>query len=401
MQVNEVPFLNIFDPHFRIDSDDVRAARAASWYARTPLGYSALRYEDVLVLLRDPRLHQGSAAMLKLRGVKDGPLVGWWDKALLNMDGADHTRLRRLVAKAFTPPAIERLRPYFKATAERLIDAFAASGHCEFMTAFSDRYPLEGICELLGIPVEKRDGFCGWASDLGLIFSPLVADPQVRARIETSLLALSDCVKDVLAERRREPKDDLITALLQAEEDGDRLSEEELHTNVVGLVFAGNDTTRNQLGLGLLAFTRFPEQWALLAERPDLAPRAVDEIMRKFPTISGIPRIATEAFEHRGVRFEAGTVFGLMLGSANVDEAVFGEAPFDITVERPAAQMTFGGGIHRCLGMWLARAEMQEALVTLAQRLDRIELDGAPSWLPGQGIVGPTALPLRFGARAV
>ena len=121
MQVNEVPFLNIFDPHFRIDSDDVRAARAASWYARTPLGYSALRYEDVLVLLRDPRLHQGSAAMLKLRGVKDGPLVGWWDKALLNMDGADHTRLRRLVAKAFTPPAIERLRPYLKVTAERLI----------------------------------------------------------------------------------------------------------------------------------------------------------------------------------------------------------------------------------------------------------------------------------------
>ena len=396
--MNEVPFLNVYDPSFRIDSDEVRAARATSWYGRTPLGYTVLRYEDIAALLREPRLRQGSAALLTIRGVTDGPLVEWWNNAILNMDGADHTRLRRLIAKAFTPPAVERLRPYFRTTTERLIDAFAPAGRCEFMKDFAEPYPLAGICEMLGIPNERRTSFCGWANDLALVFSPLLTDPEVRVRVEAAVLALYACVDDVLADRRREPQDDLISTLIAAEEDGDRLNEDELRATVVGLVFAGNDTTRNQLGQGLLAFARAPEQWDLLAERPELAQHAVDEIMRRFPAIPAIPRIVTEPLDYRGVRFEPRTVIGLLLGSANLDEKVFGEAPFDIVAERPASQLTFGGGIHRCLGMWLARAEMGEALPVLARRLRQLELDGKPTWLPGQGIVGPISLPLRFAA---
>ena len=399
MHVDTLPFLDILSPEFEFDSVEVKAARDASWLARTPIGFAVLRYDDVSAMLKDARLHQGSAAILALRGLTDGPLVDWWKGTILNIDGPEHTRLRRLVAKAFTPPAVERLRPHFRATAERLVDAFGADGRCEFVSQFSEPYPLEGICEMLGIPQERRKSFYGWAGDLGLIFSKRIGQPDVRGRAEGALLALFACADEVIADRRREPGLDLVSALLDVESDGDRLTTLELRSMIAGLVFAGNDTTRNQLALGMLAFSRYADQWKLLGERPELAPRSVDEMMRLAPTISVVPRIVREEVEYNGVTFKPGFVITLVLASANADERVFGERAFDITVERTASQLTFSGGIHRCLGMWLARAEMQEALGVLSQRYVRIERDGDPTWQPGLGIDGPTTLPLRFVRR--
>jgi cytochrome P450 len=396
MQVDDLPFLDILNPEFEFDSPDVAQARERSWLARTPIGFAVLRYDDVAAILKDGRLHQGSAAILAMRGVTDGPLVDWWKRTILNIDGAEHTRQRRLVAKAFTPPAVERLRPYFRATAQRLVDGFEPDGRCEFVSAFSEPYPLEGICEMLGIPVERRKSFYGWAGDLGLIFSKRIGQPDVRARAEGALLALYACADEVVADRKREPGEDLVSALIEAEAEGDRLTLGELRSMIVGLVFAGNDTTRNQLGLGMLAFARHPDQWALLRERPELAPRAVDEMMRLAPTISVVPRIVHEEIEYNGVTFRPGFVITLVLASANVDERVFGAHRFDISAEHPAPNLTFSGGIHRCLGMWLARAEMQEALGVLSERFTRIEQDGEPTWEPGLGIDGPKHLPLHF-----
>jgi cytochrome P450 len=399
MHVEDLPFLDILSPEFEYDSPAVKAARDESWLARTPIGFAVLRYDEVSAILKDARLHQGSAVILAMRGVTDGPLVEWWKSTILNIDGAEHTRLRRLVAKAFTPPAVERLRPYFRATAERLIDAFGPDGRCEFVSAFSEPYPLEGICEMLGIPADRRRSFYGWAGDLGLIFSQQIGQPEVRARAEGALLALFACADEVIADRRREPGPDLVSALVEAEAEGDRLTVAEVRNMIVGLVFAGNDTTRNQLGLGMLAFARRPDQWSLLCARPDLAPRAVDEMMRLAPTISVVPRIVREEIEYNGVTFRPGFVITLVLASANEDERVFGEHHFDISADPPAPNLTFSGGIHRCLGMWLARAEMQEALGALAARFSRIETDGEPTWQPGLGIDGPTTLPLRFVQR--
>jgi cytochrome P450 len=396
MQVEDLPFLDILSPEFEYDSPAVKAARDESWLARTPIGFAVLRYEEVSAILKDGRLHQGSAAILAMRGVTDGPLVEWWKSTLLNIDGAAHTRQRRLVAKAFTPPAVERLRPYFRATAERLIDGFGPDGRCEFVSAFAEPYPLEGICEMLGIPADRRQSFYGWAGDLGLIFSQRIGQPEVRARAEGALLALFACADEVIADRRREPGPDLVSALVEAEAEGDRLTAAELRNMIVGLVFAGNDTTRNQLGLGMLAFAGRPDQWSLLCERPDLAPRAVDEMMRLAPTISVVPRIVREEIEYNGITFRPGFVITLVLASANEDERIFGERHFDISSDPPAPNLTFSGGIHRCLGMWLARAEMQEALGALAERFSRIERDGEPTWQPGLGIDGPTTLPLHF-----
>jgi len=399
MHVDALPFLDLLNPDFEFDSAAIKAAREESWLARTPFGFAVLRYDEISAILKDPRLHQGSAAILALRGVTDGPLVDWWKGTILNIDGAEHTRLRRLVAKAFTPPAVERLRPFFRATAERLVDEFGPDGRCEFVSAFSEPYPLEGICEMLGIPPERRPSFYGWAGDLGLIFSQHVGQPEVRARAEAALLALYACADEVIADRTREPGPDLVSALIEVEAEGDRLTIAELRSMIAGLVFAGNDTTRNQLSLGILAFSEHPDQWTLLGERPELAPRAVDEMMRLAPTISVVPRIVHEEIEYNGVTFKPGFVITLVLASGNEDERVFGEYAFDISVERAAGHLTFSGGLHRCLGMWLARAEMQEALRVLSERFTGLEQDGAPTWQPGLGIDGPTALPLRFVRR--
>jgi cytochrome P450 len=354
-----VAFLNILDPAFDPDAPAVQAAREAGWYARTPLGYAVLRYAEVATLLRDRRLRQGGVESLAAQGVTEGLLADWMRAAILNQEGAPHARLRRLVSQAFTPRAVDRLRPTMRAVAHDLLAGVAARGACEFMAAFADPYPSRVIAALLGIPQERYPQFQGWATDLGLLFGYTVA--QDRARIEAALEGLAACVDDLLAARRAAPDDDLISALIAAEEGGDHLSDAELRVLVTALVFAGQDTTRNQLGCALTLFLEHPAQWARLAAEPALAPRAVEEVMRVRPTVPSIWRVATETFEFQGLAIPAGTFLSLFVASANTDPRVFGDSGFDITLERPA-QLTFGGGIHACLGAALARAELAEAL---------------------------------------
>jgi cytochrome P450 len=393
----EVAFFDLFDPDFQPDAPAVHAAREACWYARTPLGYAVLRYEEVAALLRDRRLRQGGVESLAAQGVTEGLLADWMRMSLLTLEGEPHARLRRLVSQAFTPRAVDALRPIMRAVAHQLIDGFAAAGTCEFMAAFADPYPSRIIGELLGIPRERYPQFHGWATDLGLLFSYAVAEH--RSRIEAALLGLAACVDDLLAARRATPGPDLLSALIAAEEAGDQLSDTELRVLVTGLVFAGQDTTRNQLGCALATFLAHPAQWMRLAEEPALAARAVEEVMRVRPAVPSIWRVATEDFDFKGLRIPAGTFLSLFVASANTDPQVFGPEGFDIGVERPA-QLTFGGGLHACLGAPLARVEMAEALPILATRLRATEVAGAVHWRPALGISGPVALPIRFRAAA-
>jgi hypothetical protein len=347
----------------------------------------------VAALLRDRRLRQGSVEALTAQGLTEGLLVDWMRMSLLNLEEEPHGRLRRLVSQAFTPRAVDALRPVMRAVTHELIDDFAARGACEFMAAFADPYPSRIIGALLGIPRERYAEFHGWATDLGLLFSYAVAEH--RARIEAALLGLSACVDDLLAARRAASGPDLISALIAAEEAGDQLSDTELRVLVTGLVFAGQDTTRNQLGCAMATFLAHPEQWARLAEAPTLAARAVEEVMRVRPAVPAISRVATEDFDFNGLRIPAGTFLSLFVASANTDPRVFGPEGFDISQERPA-QLTFGGGIHHCLGAPLARVEMAEALPILAARLQTPTLAGTVPWRPALGICGPLVLPIRF-----
>jgi cytochrome P450 len=388
-------YLDVMDPAFRPDSAEVRAARSAHWCARTPVGFAVLRHDKLTALLTDRRLRQGTHRVLAAQGLTGGPLVEWMTSMILTVEGDDHTRLRRLVSRAFTPRAVAELRPRMREIAHELVDGCPRDGRVEFMDAFADPYPARVICELLGVPPELHEAFRGWANDLGLAFSYTAAANL--QRIESALSGLYAATDALLAQRRAEPRADLLSALIAAEADGDHLSPEELRTMVATLLFAGQDTTRHQLGNAIAVFLRHPQQWALLARRPELAAQAVEEVVRVAPTTPVTGRVATEDFEVDGVEIPADSHLTMFLAAGNTDPAAFGADPdrFDITARRPAP-LTFGAGIHYCLGANLARVEMAEALPLLARRLGPIQADGDPVWRPAMGIAGPVTLPIRF-----
>ncbi|HZA17363.1 MAG TPA: cytochrome P450 [Pseudonocardiaceae bacterium] len=394
---NKIALFNIFDSAFPFGSPEVRAAADANWWARTPIGIAVLRYQECLALLRDRRLRQGSLDTVAAYGVTSGAFVETLRTTLLTAEGKAHQRQRRLVSAAFTQRSVDVLRPFMRAKAHELIDGFVGNGRCEFITAFADPYPAWVIAELLGIPTERFDAFYGWATDIGLGFSPAAAAEQ--NRIDTAVIGLSACCDELVMQRCEHPSDDLVSTLIAAETDDQRLTPDEIRALLSALVIAGQDTTRNQLGLAMTTFTQYPEQWRLLARRPELASTAVEELMRVNPVIPVITRLATEDFTFQGVDIPAGTHVALFIATANTDPNTFGDAPFDITAQR-ATQLAFGGGIHYCLGNWLARAEMREALPILASRLGDIALDGPVVFRPHLGITGPSTLPMRFRTSA-
>ena len=393
-----IAMLDILNPEFRVDSPEVRAAAETGWWAHTPIGIAVLRYQECLALLRDRRLRHGMRDLLTSYGVVSGAFADWLSATLLNAEGQPHQRLRRLVTAAFTQRSVDRLRPFMRAKAHELIDTFVGDGHCEFMTAFADPYPAWVIAELLGIPSERFDAFLGWATDMGLGFSPAAAAEQ--DRIDAAVTALHACCDELTAQRRENRGEDLISALIEAEADGQRLTSDELRVMVSTLVFAGQDTTRNQLGMAMTTFTQHLDQWRLLAERPELTGTAVEELMRINPVAPVIARLATEDFTFQDMDIPAGTHLTMFIATANTEPATFGDAPFDITAQR-ATHLSFGGGIHYCLGTSLARAEMREALPILASRLGDIELGGPVPSRPHVGVTGPITLPLRFAASAI
>jgi len=386
--------LDVLDPGFRVNSASVRAAAARHWYATTPLGPAVLRYEDCLALLHDRRLTQGSVDHLAGQGITEGPLAETWSRVLITVDGERHLRLRRLVSKAFTPREVERLRSRMRGIVDELIDGFAPLGACEFMDAFADRYPDRVMQDLLGIPPAVRERFTEWGKQFALFLSFSVAEHA--AEMQAALEELAETVDRLAAERRRRPTDDLFSHMVTVSDGDDRFTVEELHSMVVILLIGGQDTIRGQLGYAMITFAEHPEQWALLAEHPELAGRATEEVMRFNPVIPIIWRQTVEELNYKDLVAPLGTRLWMMIDTVHRDEAVFGPPGFDITLERPT-QLHFGGGPHYCLGAALARAELNEALPVLAARLPGLELAGTPMVRPElSGVMGPTFLPIRF-----
>jgi cytochrome P450 len=394
-ELAEAPLLDFFDPAVEADPEPFYAdLRDRTSVARTPLGATVIRRAEVHDLLADPRLVTSIPFLVQMQGVTDGWVSDMLMSSVIATEGVDHTRLRRLVSRSFTPSAAARHRPTMQALVNALVDAFAATGQCEFVAEFADQYPVQVICEVLGAPRGDHDAFARWGDVITYVLSLELSEHL--AEVEEAAAGLGAYVEQMVADRRANPRDDLVTSLVQASEDGDRLSAMELFSMISGLVFAGYDTTRNQLGQALFTFARHPDQWALLGDQPDLAPQAVEEVMRLVGAVSGIPRIALEDIEVDGWTIPSGTVVFLSVASANRDESAY-EDPlvFDITAPRDG-HLTFGGGPHYCLGVHLARAEMEEALRILSQRLPDLRLDGEPRWRTGTGIAGPDELPLRF-----
>jgi cytochrome P450 len=392
-QLTDAPFLNLADPAFSVQSDEVREARDRSWYARTSYGLAVLRYDEVSKLMKDRRLRQGSWAWPVHNGVADGPFAHWWTHALLNIEGEDHHRLRRLMNPAFSPKLIGGLVPRFQALANELIDGFYDDGHCDFATQFAEPYAARVIAIMLGIDESEWKRIAGWSNDLGLALG--VTLQQDLDRVEAALAGLYAYADELIADRRANPRDDFVSRLVLAERDGEHLSHDELRVSLVLLIFGGMDTTRNQLGLAMQTFMKYPDQWALLAQRPELGKAAVEEVMRVNPTVTWVTREALEDFEYQGLHIAAGTTIHLLSESAGTDPRVFDGEPFDLTVERKP-HFGFGGGVHHCLGHFVARSDMSEALPLLAQRLTNPRIDGVAAWLPLSGNTGPIHLPISF-----
>ena len=391
----ELPSLDVVGLERQEALDAIAAARAEHWLARNELGYTVTRLQDVTAILRDQRFHSG------LSIIEDAPEFQSSSgmerrQSILTMEGEGHARLRRLVAPAFTPASANRLRPIMQSVVGELVDRVVGRGQCELVADVCEPYPIPIICELLGAPPEDWKLFSGWATDIFRIFNNNLAEDL--PLIERADLELTAYVSDMIAERRADPRDDLLSDLIAVEEAGDRLSTDEMAMLAQAVLMAGTDTTRNQLACSVALFTEHPDQWALLAQRPELAARAVEESMRYLGAVRGTARFASEDIAYRDVLFPQGTLVVTSLAGANRDpEAFEGPDTFDITRERGTAQMTFGAGIHFCMGAALARAELQEALPLLARRMPDLARDGDIEWKPSSfGIWGPARLPLRF-----
>lgn len=392
--IDEAPFVNPFAPEVQADADRVfDELRRQTSLVRTPIGVSVLRREPVHRLLGDGRL-TSAVPLLAQAQVGEDDSLGRLESTIIAMDGPEHARVRRVVSRAFTPRAANRHRPMMRRRAADLVDQFSPSGRCELMGDFAAHYPIEVMCDVLGVPPEDHGLFARWGDDLTYLLSLELGAHADEVRRATDELAAY--VDELIADRRAEPRDDLVTDLVQATDEGDRLDDEELEALIAALLFAGYDTTRNQLGHALFVFSQHPDQWALLAADPGLAEPAVEEVMRLHGAVAGVPRVTSDDVDVDGWLVPAGTVVFLSCASANRDDAAYDDPlRFDITVPR-APHLTFGGGPHYCLGASLARAEMQEALALLARRLPNLRLDGEVDWRADTGIVGPLRLPLAF-----
>lgn len=345
----------------------------------------------VASVVRDPRFSadRSIAYRVFLPDTEEGRLVGDTIGRVLGFrDPPDHTRLRGLISKVFTPRAIEQLRPRIEQTVESLL---ATEGSIDLMSTLAYPLPVTVICEMLGVPRDDATRIKPWVDDYALYFGAIRGQKKVLA----TMPLLRDYFHGLFAERRKQPGDDLLSALIRAEEAGEGLTSDELFDIVSFLFLAGHHTTTNLIGNGMLALLRHPEQLERLRADPSLLPNAVEELLRYDSAVQFIGRIAREDMVIAGSSVAAGQLVVLMVGAANRDPTVFA-APDELDVTRPNAgkHLAFGGGIHFCIGAPLARLEAVVAFSALLRRFRNIEPAGEPEWIPNLNLRGMHSLPL-------
>jgi cytochrome P450 len=371
--------------------------RRQGWLASSPLAFIVLDREAGEFFLRSRQAAFPGREIADLFGIHNGPLREQIDANILNQSGDRHRRLRALVGPAFTPRAADRWRPAMREFLGQLWDPVAAGSGCDFVAALAKPYPSLTIAAVLGAPDQDAPRLHEWSGLVQQQFDIKALAGGV-AQIERAVVETADYVEELLRQRRAEPGDDLVTALLAAEDRGDRLSHAECVNLVLNVIAGGIDTTQAQLAHAMRLFAAHPGQWELLREKPRLTARAVDEVLRAEPITPFTARICTGDLEHRGVTFPAGTIVAICAERANREQE--GGEEFDITAERDGRLLTFGAGTHYCLGANLARAELEEALAFFAPRMPGLSAAG-PAVLGGvEGIYGIDELPLSWAAEA-
>ncbi len=392
----DLPEIDYNSPDFGPHNYHEQLARACAqgWLAHSPLAYIVLDAESGDFFLRSRQTAFPGPQLAEIFGITSGPLFNHINKNILNLTGDKHRRLRSLVGHAFTPRAADRWRPVMREFIAQIWDELGGARSAEFVAAVAKPYPSRTIAAVLGAPVADASRLHHWSNMVQRQFDIQALATQV-PEIEQAVVEAEDYVTRLLDDRRANPRDDLITALVQAEEQGDKLSHDECLNLVLNVLQGGVDTTQSQLAHGLRLFAHHPGQWEVLARDPGrYAAPAVQEVLRFEPIAPFTARIVLADIEHRGVTFPAGTIVAVCSERANRETR--GGETFDITAARDPRLFTFGAGPHFCLGANLARAELEEALAFLAPRMPGLALDGEPCLGGVEGIYGIEALPLRW-----
>jgi cytochrome P450 len=340
------------------------------------------RYHDIVAVLRDNERFSAEHDVVT--------------SSMLTSNPPEHTRLRALVSKAFTPRSVRELAPRIQQIVDSLLDEAEPGGGMDAVSQFAYPLPITVIAELLGVDTDRRDFFREASQKVAVAIGP-IDDPEVSERAREGRDQLVEYFNDLIERRRREPRDDLVTALIRAEDQGESLSPFELMAMLLLLLIGGHETTVNLLANGILALLRNPDQLALFASTPGIEAQAVEELLRFDAPVQYIGRVAKTDVEISGVRIPAGSILRLILAAANRDPDVF-EQPDTLDLRRsPCPHLSFGMGIHSCLGGPLARLEGQIALSTLVRRYPRMQLgDGVLRYRPATVLRGLEALPMSF-----
>ncbi len=392
---------------------------SSGWLAQGPYGYIALDRESAEFFLRTRAAIFPGMKIAEIFGVTEGPLYEQMKHNILHVNGPDHTRLRSLVNPALSARAVERYRPAMRVFMQELLDAaVAASGagagngaqsasriSCEFVEAFAKPYPSLVIAEVMGAPLKDAAKLHHWSNWIQRQFDA-ASMANEREGIEQAVEEFYEYAEALLRTRRQSPGDDLISRLIEAEEQGEKLSDVECINLVFNVLVGGVDTSQSQLAHAVRLLAEHPDQWSLLREDPTLAEAAVEEALRYEPITPFTARILTEEVSYRDVTFPQDTIVMVCAFTGNRDLAPDEDGRsqpdrFDIAVARrsdggPARALTFGAGVHYCLGANLARLELQEGLAFLAEHVKGLELDGEPEYGTISGIYGLEKLPITL-----
>ena len=381
-------FLNPFEEGF-FDNPyrQYRRLREKAPVHQSPIGpWSLLGYEECARLIRDPSLS------VEDRNATVGP------RDILNMDPPDHTRIRRLLSKAFTPRRIEELVDTTQSLVDTMLDGIEDRGRLDVIPDLAFPLPFAVISRMLGMPEDDSESVRDWSHTLVQVLEPMLA-PEELAKVMIAGENLRGRVTEVIEEKRKKPADDLLSALIAVEEQGDRLSEEELLDQVMLLYIAGHETTVNLIGNGMLALLRNPEQLNKLIKTPQLIDNGIDELLRFDSPVQFTRRVALADIEIDGNSVAAGSMIFAMLGSANHDPEHFGPNADELDLARLEAphHLSFGGGIHHCLGAVLARMEGRIGIGSLVQRFPNMELTDEPAkWNQRLVLRGLDSLPVSI-----
>ncbi|MDJ0852855.1 MAG: cytochrome P450 [Myxococcota bacterium] len=359
------------------------------------------RHEDAVRVLKSPgfSVDRTQVPVPRIMSLFSRPLAPDFKEAiqrnLLMLDPPDHTRIRNLVNKAFTRRVVEGMRPRIQTLVDELLDAAEPGGEMELMRDFAVPLPIKVIAEMLGVPPEDHVRFKSWSEDMTALLDPFHAPKGLRGAQE-AFVGLSAYFREIFAERRREPRDDLVSRLVAVEEEGDALTEAELLSTCVIILGAGHETTTKLIGNAVVALLRHPDERKRFADDPSIAATAVDEFLRFDSPVQLTDRVATEDIEIGGHVIRKGQLVAPILAAANRDPEVFAEPDRLDLGRRDNPHVAFSLGNHFCLGAQLARAEAEIALTSLFQRFPDLDGDPNPPRVPSMLLRGPASLPLTL-----